>query len=61
MASAEIVEQLERASIHSSDIREVQDDKPTSELRSRKKRKITVSVKDFNTVTYVNTHLIHIP
>ena len=42
--SAEIVNQMESGSIHSSDIREVaQDDKPTSELRSRKKRKIKVS------------------
>ena len=42
--SSDMVNQLESGSIHSSDIGEaqIQGDKPTGELRSRKKRKIKV-------------------
>ena len=41
----ELMNQLESGSIHSSDVREAQaqGDKSTSELRSRRKRKIKVS------------------
>lgn len=42
-ASLEVVSQLESGSIHSADVPGVQEDKPTSELRSRKKRKLKVS------------------
>ena len=41
----EIENQLECGSIHSSDLQAVQDEKPTSELRSRRKRKLKVSEK----------------
>ena len=42
--SLEVVNQLENGSIHSNDIHV---DPPTNEIRSRKKRKIKVSVEDF--------------
>ena len=43
--SLQIENQLENGSIHSSDVQVVHEDKPTSELRSRKKRKLNVSKK----------------